>query len=284
MNISEKIAAKRRQLGMSQTALAEAVGVSPQAVSNWETGKNMPDPGIYGAIAKALQITVGELVDDRQEVDTDLELSSRLHSAGHMYTFLKTRFMDKGLMQSLRVLPLARDYHRGQMRRVAGAEVEYISHPLTLACHALALGIIDDNVISTALLHDVAEDCVDRQTGNRVRVEDLPVNEKTKKALALLTRERREGETKEQELDRYYAAMRGDPTACFVKALDRCNNVSTMAMGFSREKLKEYVLETEKYVLPLLDYIKNTMPQYNDAAYLVKYHMRSVLETVKRLL
>lgn len=42
MNVSEKLCALRRELGMSQAELAEKMDVSRQAVSGWETGKATP--------------------------------------------------------------------------------------------------------------------------------------------------------------------------------------------------------------------------------------------------
>ena len=38
MNLSEKISYCRKKAGMSQLDLADALGVSRQAVSKWETG------------------------------------------------------------------------------------------------------------------------------------------------------------------------------------------------------------------------------------------------------
>jgi len=46
----------------------------------------------------------------------------------------------------------------------------------------------------------------------------------------------------------------------------------------------DYIVEAETYILPLLDKIKDEVPEYHDAAFLIKYQMRSVMETVKRLL
>ena len=41
MNLHEKIYYCRRRAGLSQDALAEAVGVSRQAVSKWELGGSL---------------------------------------------------------------------------------------------------------------------------------------------------------------------------------------------------------------------------------------------------
>ena len=43
MNISDKILKLRKEKGMSQEALAEALGVSRQSVSKWESGAALPD-------------------------------------------------------------------------------------------------------------------------------------------------------------------------------------------------------------------------------------------------
>ncbi|MBO4494340.1 MAG: helix-turn-helix transcriptional regulator [Clostridiales bacterium] len=43
MNISDRILSLRKAKGMSQEQLAEAVGVSRQAVSKWESEQAMPD-------------------------------------------------------------------------------------------------------------------------------------------------------------------------------------------------------------------------------------------------
>ena len=41
--IGIRIAVLRKKAGLSQQALADKLGVSAQAVSKWEGGKNLPD-------------------------------------------------------------------------------------------------------------------------------------------------------------------------------------------------------------------------------------------------
>ncbi|MCL2286712.1 MAG: helix-turn-helix domain-containing protein [Firmicutes bacterium] len=43
VHISEKISSLRKAHNLTQEALGEAVGVSPQAVSKWEKGDSLPD-------------------------------------------------------------------------------------------------------------------------------------------------------------------------------------------------------------------------------------------------
>ena len=54
MNLHEKIYYCRRRAGLSQDALAEAVGVSRQAVAKWERGAALPGPGNLLALRQCL--------------------------------------------------------------------------------------------------------------------------------------------------------------------------------------------------------------------------------------
>ena len=47
---------------MTQTALAETIGVSPKTVSKWETAKGLPDISLLDALAAALDVSVTELL------------------------------------------------------------------------------------------------------------------------------------------------------------------------------------------------------------------------------
>ena len=52
----------REGKGMTQEALAEALYVSAKAVSKWETGKGFPDISLLEPLARALDISVIELL------------------------------------------------------------------------------------------------------------------------------------------------------------------------------------------------------------------------------
>lgn len=53
--------------------------------------------------------------------------------------------------------------------------------------------------------------------------------------------------------------------------------------AYATEKV-DYINETEKYIIPLLTTLKNRYPEYGDPAFLVKYHIISLLESIKALL
>lgn len=61
-NIGSVILNLRKERGMTQEQLAEIVGVSPPAVSKWETGASCPDVALLAPIARALDTDVNTLL------------------------------------------------------------------------------------------------------------------------------------------------------------------------------------------------------------------------------
>ncbi len=61
VELGRKIRALRTERDMTQETLAEALGVSPQAVSKWENGVTAPDIGMLPALSVTLGVTIDEL-------------------------------------------------------------------------------------------------------------------------------------------------------------------------------------------------------------------------------
>lgn len=277
---TQRLAAARKNAGFTQAEVAERLGVSFQAVSQWERGETAPDIAKLPELAVLLRVTTDYLLMGREEdalvLDIQGTLSDRLFSEERMYTYVKTYATVKGMMQTLRALPYAKEKHKGQQRR-GKDHVPYIYHPLQVTCHALALGLDDDHLIAAALLHDVCEDC-------GVMPQELPVSEQTRNAVALLTREETPGMSWDEIEERYYAAIIENPIAAMVKLLDRCSNVSAMTTGFTRQGMIRYIKGTEKWIYPLMEEARARYPQYSNQFFLIKYHLTSVVETIKHQL
>ena len=62
VEIGRRISRLRKEKDMTQPALADVMGVSFQAVSNWERGASMPDIGKLPELAQALGVSVDELL------------------------------------------------------------------------------------------------------------------------------------------------------------------------------------------------------------------------------
>ena len=196
-----------------------------------------------------------------------------------MYTYLKGFAMGRGWSETMQALNYARKLHKGQARKSGEA---YIIHPLTMACQAVSMGVNDDNIVAAILLHDVVEDC-------GVSVNDLPDNKEVKEAVNLLTYvkpekyKERDGEGPSILVvkNNYYDAISKNRIASIVKLFDRCHNVSSMAGVFTKEKLDDYMEETETFVLPLIRKAKEEFPEYQNVLFVLKYHIISVLEAIK---
>lgn len=67
MTLKERIQSQRNRRGLSQEKLAELVGVSRQAVSRWEVGSAVPDTDKLVPLARALGVSVDELLGNGLE-------------------------------------------------------------------------------------------------------------------------------------------------------------------------------------------------------------------------
>ena len=279
MSIGKKIAESRKALGMTQEELAGRLHVTTQAVSRWENEWNLPDLDKIYLIAAELKQSVGTLLEEDRTV-YEWKVRDQMFSEQHMFTRLKTIAEMLDLKQTYKALYYAREQHQGQFRKkqkYSNAMIPYVYHPLMMACHAQSMGISDDELLAVILLHDVCEDC-------GVKPEELPFSEEVREAVDLLTRKPSEALSKKESAALYYEGISRNRIASVVKVIDRCNNVSTMALSFSDAKLNEYIEETENYVMPLLVRIKHCYPEYNNAVFLIKYQMLSVLESLKAML
>ncbi len=56
----------RKEKGMTQAELAEALGVTNKAVSKWETGEAMPETGLLLPLSRIFGVTVDELLEGKR--------------------------------------------------------------------------------------------------------------------------------------------------------------------------------------------------------------------------
>ncbi len=73
MNIGEVIKKARRKKDLTQEQLAEYLGVSVSAVSQWESGKTVPDVSLIVILANFFDITTDELLCRTAKKDEELE-------------------------------------------------------------------------------------------------------------------------------------------------------------------------------------------------------------------
>ena len=271
MNIGENIKTLREERKLTQEQVAEELGVSFQAVSSWERDEYKPDTDKLIKLAGLFDVSVSALVEEKHK---PFKTKEAIYNWEHMKTYVKTCAKNYKLRNTLKAIDYAVDAHEGQKRK--RSVVPYIYHPLNLACHALSLDIIEDEVIAACMLHDVIEDC-------GKKLEDLPVNDETRELVRLLTHEKVSKDKRDELMETYYDAIAQNPKAALIKCMDRCNNLTTMSWGLSRDRIYRMIKETEQYYPKLLDTIKTT-PDYNNAAWLLEYQIESMLDIYKRLM
>jgi DNA-binding XRE family transcriptional regulator/desulfoferrodoxin (superoxide reductase-like protein) len=62
----------RETKGITQSQLAEEIGVSSKAVSKWETAKGLPDISLIEPLAKALGVSVMELISGNTVINKNI--------------------------------------------------------------------------------------------------------------------------------------------------------------------------------------------------------------------
>lgn len=275
MSIGTNIRKYREELKdgsrLSQEQLAEKIGVTFQAVSSWERDEYLPEMGNLIKLAEVLDVSLDAIVDDRKG---DFKTKKAIYDWEHMKTFVKVTASNFKMTNTFNALDFAVEAHKnGKPRR--NSDIPYIYHPLNMACHALSMGIREDEIIAAILLHDVIEDC-------GKTLDDLPVNEETKELVWLMTKKTTDRSTV-KTTEEYYSSLAANPKAALIKCIDRCNNMTTMSWGLSRKSVYRYIKEVDTYYPKLLKAVKDT-PEYYNAAWLLKYQIESMLDIYKRLI
>ena len=144
-----------------------------------------------------------------------------------------------------------------------------------MACYAVALGLRDDNVIATILLHDTVEDC-------GVRVEYLPVSDTVKRAVQHMTIVKFDTDVDKIETKcRYFNELLESREALICKALDRYNNLSDMPISFTKDAMGKNVAETEVLLLPVLKKAKEKYADLADILFILRINISTLNEAIK---
>lgn len=271
MSIGANIKALREDRNLTQEQVAEALAVSFQAVSAWERDAYKPETDKLIKLAELFEVSVSAIAEERTKA---FRTKEAIYNWEHMKTFVKTSARNFKLRNTLKAVDYAVEAHEGQRRKKS--VVPYIYHPLNLACHLLSMGIREDEIIAAALLHDVVEDC-------GKQAEELPVNDETKELVVLLSHGKTTDSDRDEIMKAYYDEIAKNPKAALIKCVDRCNNLTTMSWGLSRDRIYRMITETEEYFPNLLKILKAD-PEYCNASWLLQYHIGSMLDIYKRLM
>ncbi|MBR3645387.1 MAG: hypothetical protein IKN54_03125 [Lachnospiraceae bacterium] len=204
------------------------------------------------------------------------DVDSMIFSVEFMEKLILDYAQKKGYTQIAPALEFAKQKHAGQFRKckenLAGP-YPYVHHPIRVAMHCITLGFDDEDIIVTSLLHDVCEDC-------GVKFDELPASDTVKKAVSVLTKDE-DIHTSDPDYSKYFGKIRQNDIALLVKILDRCSNVTDMAVGFDDARIRKYVAETEELIYPLYEEAYRRFPDKKYALINLEYHTKGIIETIK---
>lgn len=96
IQIGKFIADRRKKFKMTQSELAEKIGITNRAVSKWETGKSIPDVSIMLELCEILDISVNELLCGKQLNEKEEQKEAEENTL--------TMLMAKGELENFRIL------------------------------------------------------------------------------------------------------------------------------------------------------------------------------------
>jgi transcriptional regulator with XRE-family HTH domain len=90
MEFPQRLAALRKEKGLTQQALADQVGVHVSQLRRYEAGQSQPTLEVVRKLAVALSVSADLLVFDRDERGPDDELKLQFEAVGRLEPFERT--------------------------------------------------------------------------------------------------------------------------------------------------------------------------------------------------
>ena len=85
--VGKFILIKRKERGLTQSELADKLGVTDRSVSNWENGKCMPDISLFKPLCSVLGINVNDLLngEENKSYDALIDYTTKLNDKNNLY-------------------------------------------------------------------------------------------------------------------------------------------------------------------------------------------------------
>jgi (p)ppGpp synthase/HD superfamily hydrolase len=184
---------------------------------------------------------------------------------------LRYWLLAKEYFKALEAMEIAMSWHTGKRKDNVTPE---FAHQLSIASYIrsiLTSLLYPQESIIAAFFHDLPED----YNFSTQEVEDR-FGQQCALPIKLLDK-------RGKHTDTYYKAIATSPIASIVKAGDRIHNVQSMIGVFDLKKQKEYVVETETYVIPMIKEARRLFPQQEPAYENAKHFLRCQIELIKAI-
>lgn len=174
---------------------------------------------------------------------------------------------------ALDALEYASKFHTG--KRKDGQTMEYF-HQLSIGRYTKSIITsleFPEATLATVFLHDISEDYgvstdeIRDRYGNQVA-----------QSVALLTK--KFGDYRKSDVE-YFRNITSDKIASIAKGADRVHNIQTMIGVFTYDKQREYIQETETYILPMLKEARRCFPRQEPAYENIRHVLVSQIELLR---
>ncbi|BBF44917.1 predicted transcriptional regulators [Lachnospiraceae bacterium KM106-2] len=150
----------REEKKLTQRELSDAIGVSDKAISKWETGRGLPDSALLDPLAKALGVSIAELLTGEcvknNNVASNL-LRSKFYVCPVCGNVIHT--MGEGMISCCGItLPVLEgeamdDDHTIQIERVENEHYITLHHPMTKSHYISFIAYVTSNKIEMVKLY-----------------------------------------------------------------------------------------------------------------------------------
>ena len=180
------IAARRKDNGLTQSQLAEKLGITDKAVSKWETGKSMPDLSLFMPLCELLQITLNELFLGEFISDENLKEKSNEVLFEVVTSWLgKDQWKNKTQSHVPAVLELSHVEKIYETDSTSTVAVHDVSFEITKGSFVGIIGASGSG--KTTLLNMIAT--IDKATCGQIKIDDQDISELSENDLASFRRE-----------------------------------------------------------------------------------------------
>lgn len=130
MTLTEKLNSLRVESGLSQSTLAEQMGVTRQTVSRWETGEAVPTMDNLRRLGELYGVSVGYLLNDSEPRSTAVAVAEKPEEKAADSRWRKPAFIGVaiGLAIAAVILLFWMTYHAGYDKGVKDATPTYTVH------------------------------------------------------------------------------------------------------------------------------------------------------------
>ena len=184
--IGSFIAARRKDNGLTQSQLAEKLGITDKAVSKWETGKSMPDLSLFCPLCDLLHITLNELLSGEFISDENLKEKSNQILLEVVTSWLgKDQWENKTDAHAPTVLKIKNIRKIYETESTATEAVKDVSFEITKGSFVGIMGASGSG--KTTLLNMIAT--IDKATSGQIEIDGYNIAELSENDLASFRRE-----------------------------------------------------------------------------------------------